>query len=464
MTLHDTRGLAVSTRNRASLDRYETAVELMNGYYLDFLAVIDEALAEDPGFVMGHCFKAGVYATCNEASVQPELRRSVEAAEALSAGANDRERAHMAAARAWLEGDLDRSVALYGRIVQEYPRDILALQLSHQGDFFLGQSRMLRDRVAQVLPHWDEGVPGFGFVLGMHAFGLEQTNLYGRAEEAGRRALTLNHRDPWAIHAVAHVMEMQGRLGEGVEWLETRRPQWADNNALAFHNWWHLTLYHLDRGETERVLALCDAHIRPNPASIALELVDVSAMLWRLHLRGVDLGDRWGDLADQWERAAGDAYYPFNDAHAMMAFVGAGRDEAAERTIAALDEATRRGQGTSAMAAREVGLPVCRALRAFGRGEYRTAADLLQAVRINAHRFGGSHAQRDILDLTLVEAAIRGGDTPLARALVAERMDLKPATPANRTLSARVLEIAGSRRHAERTRPVLFQDCVVLEG
>ncbi|HEY0833084.1 MAG TPA: tetratricopeptide repeat protein, partial [Azospirillum sp.] len=333
MTLHDTRGLAVSTRNRTALDRYEAAVELLNGYYLDFIAVIDEALAEDPGFVMGHCFKAGVYATCNEAATQPELRRSVEAAEALSAGANDRERAHMAGARAWLEGDLERAAAVYGRIVQEHPHDILALQLAHQTDFYLGESRMLRDRVAQVLPHWDAGVPGFGYVLGMHAFGLEQTNLYGRAEEAGRRALSLNSRDPWAIHAVAHVMEMQGRMGEGVDWLEARRPEWADNNAFSYHNGWHLALYHLERGETGRVLALYDAHVRPNPASTALELVDAAAMLWRLHLRGVGVGDRWRDVADGWERAAADGAYAFNDAHAMMAFVADGRDAAADRAL-----------------------------------------------------------------------------------------------------------------------------------
>jgi len=464
MTLHDNRGLAVSTRNRAALDRYETAVELLNGFYLDFLAAADEALAEDPDFVMGHCFKAGVYAICNEGGLQPEMRRSLEAAEALASRANDRERAHIAAARAWLDGDLERSAALYGRIVQEYPHDILALQIAHQADFFLGESRMLRDRVAQVLPHWGEGVPGFGYVLGMHAFGLEQTNLYGRAEEAGRRALTLNHRDPWAIHAVAHVMEMQGRLAEGVEWLETRRPQWADNNAFAFHNWWHLALYYLERGETERVLALYDAHVRPNPASMALELVDSSAMLWRLHLRGVDVGGRWDEVADLWEKVAGDAYYAFNDTHAMMAFVAAGRGEAADRTLAALEQAARQGRGTGAMMAREVGVPVCRALRAFGQEDYGTAAALLYAVRTRSHRFGGSHAQRDILDLTLVEAAIRGGDGPLARALAAERADLKPASPANRTLTARAVAVAGSRAGASPVRAVLFQDCAIVEG
>lgn len=461
MTLHDIRGLTVSTRSRAALDRYEAAVELLNGFYLDFIATIDEALAEDPGFVMGHCFRAGVFAACNEAAVMPEVRRSLEAAEALSAHANDRERAHMAAVRAWLEGDLERAAALYGRIVQEHPHDIVALQIGHQADFFLGESRMLRDRVAQVLPHWGEGVPGFGYVLGMHAFGLEQTNLYARAEETGRRALDLNRRDPWAIHAVAHVLEMQGRVEEGVDWLESRRAEWADGNAFSFHNWWHLALYHLECGETARVLSIYDANVRPNPASMALELVDASAMLWRLHLRGVDVGDRWRDVADAWERTAADGYYAFNDAHAMMAFVADGRDAAAERTVAVQEAAARRERGTGAVTARDVGVPVCRALLAFGRGDHRTAAELLYAVRTRAHRFGGSHAQRDIIDLTLIEAAIRGGDAPLARALAAERSDLKPDSPANRTLTARAMGLTPGRERAAGLAP---RDGALLAG
>ena len=259
-------------------------------------------------------------------------------------------------------------------------------------------------------------------------------------------------------------MEMQGRVGEGVEWLESRKAQWADNNAFSFHNWWHLALYHLERGETDRVLALYDAQVRPNPASMALELVDASAMLWRLHLRGIDVGDRWRDAADSWERTAADGYYAFNDAHAMMAFVGDGRDDAAERALAAQEAAAQRGRGTGAMMAREVGVPVCRAFLAFGRGDYQTAADLLYAVRTRAHRFGGSHAQRDLIDLTLVEAAIRGGNAPLAQALVAERTDLKPSSPANRALTARAVGMASGRTGAGRPRSEPFQDCVILEG
>src|SRR5262249_11085507 len=158
--------------------------------------------------------------------------------------ANAREHGHVAACRAWLDGDWQRAVELWGRVAIDYPRDSLAIQLAHLGDFYLGQSAMLRDRIARVLPAWDHDRPGYGYTLGMHAFGLEECGEYALAEGAGCRALLAERRDPWAIHAVAHVMEMQGRLAEGVSWLLEREGDWAHDNGFAFHNWWHRALYH----------------------------------------------------------------------------------------------------------------------------------------------------------------------------------------------------------------------------
>jgi hypothetical protein len=104
----------------------------------------------------------------------------------------------------------------------------------------------LRNRVTRVLPHWDASVPGYSYVLGMHAFGLEEMNQYSQAEAEARRALELERKDGWAVHAATHVMEMQGRIDEGIAWLETREPDWAPDNGFAFHNWWHLALFYLD--------------------------------------------------------------------------------------------------------------------------------------------------------------------------------------------------------------------------
>ncbi len=442
MGLDDRRGVPYSTRDRVLLDRYEAAVDLLHGYFNDPLAAIDAALAEHPDFVMGHCFRAGLMAVATEKAAEPELKHSVEAAEALWDGANDRERGHIVAARAWLDGDFAGSVGRYGDILIDYPRDSLALQLAHLGDFYLGQSSLLRDRVARVLPHWDRDVPGYGYVLGMHAFGLEEMGDYGRAEETGRGAVALMPRDPWAVHAVAHVMEMQGRLADGIAWMTERTDDWAPANMFAFHNWWHLALYHLDLGQIDRVLELYDTAIRPRPSEVALELLDATSLLWRLHLSGIDVGERWREVAGAWEPMAEDGYYVFNDMHAMMAFVADGRAAAASRLTAALERRIA-GTDTNAMMTRDVGLPVCRAIAAFAAGDYATTVDLLLPVRPIAHRFGGSHAQRDVLGLTLVEAALRGNRGRLARALMAERTDLKPGSPHNWATTARALTMMG---------------------
>jgi tetratricopeptide (TPR) repeat protein len=441
MTLHDRRGLAVSTSNRASLERYEQALELTASYFIDPLATINAAVEADPAFAAGHCLRAGLAVMSSERGALPMLEESVTAVEALGGRANERERMHAAAARAWLEGDFARSLQLYGDIVVEYPRDLLAVQIAHVGDFFLGQSTLLRDRIAQVLPHWNAEVPGYGYVLGMYAFGLEETANYTGAEAKGRRALELNPRDPWAVHAVTHVMEMQGRLRDGIEWLTSRQADWSVDNGLAYHNWWHLGLFHLDLGDAARAVELYDTCIRPGQSSVPLEMVDASAMLWRLMLRGVDVGARWQPLADSWQPLAEDAFYAFNDAHAVMALVGAGRWDQVDRVLASLENAAS-GQGTNAMMSREVGLPVARAFASFGRGRYEAAIDDLLMVRAHANRFGGSHAQRDIVHLTLVESALRGGDAARARHYVAERLVHKPASRWGHRLAARAERLA----------------------
>jgi len=451
MGLMDCRGVPVSTNDRASLDGFERALKLLNGYFADPLATIDGVLARDPDFVLGHCFRAALMAMSTERAAVSELRCSLEAAEERTGAANGRELGHIAALRAWLDGDFQRTADLYGRLLIEYPRDLFALQIVHQCDFFLGQSMMLRDRIARVLPYWSKDIPGYGYVLGMYAFGLEEMNDYRRAEDTGCRALEIERRDPWAVHAVAHVMEMEGRVADGIAFMMQRRQDWAPDNMFAYHNSWHLALYHLDLGQSDRVLELYDSAIRPQPSNVALELIDASSMLWRLYLREIDVGPRWAEIAESWAPAIEDAHYAFNDAHTTMAFVGAGRLDDAERVIEAL---TKRagGRGTNAMMTRDVGLPLCRGLKAFGEARYGEAVELLLPLRPIAARFGGSHAQRDVIGLTVVEAAIRAGQAKLARALAAERTALKPSSPFNWHLAARAMTAAGESDAAAQAR------------
>ncbi len=442
MALTDSRDVPVSTQNATSLERYERALTLLNGYFLDPLEEIEEALADDPDFVMGHCLRGGMMAVAAERAAEPMLRGSVEAAEKRVALANERERGHITALRFWLHGDFESATDTWGNVVEDYPRDLLALQLAHLGDFYLGRSDMLRDRIGGVRPGWDADVPGYGYVLGMHAFGLEEMHDYAAAEETGREAVSRQPRDPWAIHAVAHVLEMQGRTDDGIGWFNERRDDWAPENMFAFHNWWHLALFHLDREEHDRVLEIYDTGVRPDASDVALEMLDASALLWRLHLDGVEVGDRWDGLADTWEGTVDDGYYAFNDVHAMMAFVGAGREASADTLLATMERAAG-GTGTNGMMTRDVGLPLARAIRAFGRGDYTAASDLIEPVAPIAARFGGSNAQRDVVQRTLVESAIRAGRATLAQELMNARIASRPDSLFNRRNHARAKALVG---------------------
>lgn len=420
MSNHDSRGIALTTQFPASARRYDSALDLLASYRLDPLAAIDAAIAEDPDFVSAYCFRAALGVLAAERSAEPIIRDSLASGDRLAAKANERERRHFAAARAWLDGDLHRASNLYGSIVIDYPRDLLALQVAHVLDFYLGQQRMLRDRVAQVLPDWDESVPGFGYVLGMLAFGLEEMNHFEHAEAAGRRALALGRHDAWAVHAVTHVYEMNGKTDAGIAWLESRIEDWAPGNGLACHNFWHMGLFLLHEGKVRRVLELFDRHIWPKPSAIALEMVDAASMLWRLHLRGVPLGSRSASVADAWSDASYHGYYAFNDAHAAMAFVADGRLQQARGIVAELER--RAGEdGSNAEMSREVGLPLARAILAFGESRYEEVVSALYPLRLVAHKFGGSNAQRDLIDQTLVESAARAGQQRLVQALKAER-------------------------------------------
>jgi tetratricopeptide (TPR) repeat protein len=420
-----------------AVDLYEQAVRELQCYRNDPVATVQSALDVDPSLVMGQVLHGYLHLLGTEPAGFPAAAADLERAEALPA--NARESAHRRALAHLAHSEWRAAGRVLEDISIEHPRDALALQVGHLVDFYTGDSRMLRDRIARALPHWSKDLPGYHAILGMHAFGLEETGLYARAEAAGRRAVELEPQDAWAWHAVAHVLEMQTRRQEGIAWLRQDPDAWSKDNFFAVHNWWHLAICHLDLEELDEVLALFDGPIYGQRSQLVLDLIDASALLWRLHLKGVPLGERWQAVADAWEPHAAAGNYAFNDAHAMMAFVGAGRSRAIERVLEAQAQALD-APGDNAAFTREVGAPVTRAILAFGEGDYGETVRLLRPVRNQAQRFGGSHAQRDLLDLTLIEAALRSGQQALAQALTAERIDLKPSSPAARTLVRRAQE------------------------
>ena len=396
---------------------------------------VDSVLADHPEFVFGHCLRAGLIVRADDAGARPKLLESVGVIETICADVDNPARRHAAAAGAWLDGDQALALERYGAILIDRPRDILALAIAHALDFRLGQRRMLRDRVAQIVPEWHAKVPGYASVLAMYAFGLEENGQYRRAEKTARGAMAVDPRHPGAIHVLAHVMEMQGRAREGLDFLAATESAWMDTTGISIHLAWHRALFHLDADEPEAALAVYDTQIAKSGA--LSELADASALLWRLQLRNIWIGQRWRLLADRWEMQTLTGVRPFYIAHAMMAFAASGRMASARHVFSLLPQAETSDASASS---REDALmvPLCQALLAFTHGDYAGCIEWLARVRHLAHRCGGSLAQCDLIHLTFTEAALRAKRANLARALVAERTAQKPSSRLNQRLQLRL--------------------------
>lgn len=433
MATTDRHGHPVSGADGAAVERYEAALEALLLFEDGVAEAWDATVADHAGFALGHVGRAYIRCLSSEG---PDAVEAALILDGIGDGPDltDRERRHLAAARAYTAGDLHGAAAVLDDLSVAYPLDALALVVGHQLDFFRGDAAGLRDRLGRALLSWGPGDPHYGFLLGMHAFGLEECNLHPQAEAAGMAALDRQPRDVWAVHAVVHVHEMQGRFAAGLRFLDERRPHWTEGNFLVVHNSWHEALFRLEAGDTAGALAVYDAvlHNAESPG-VALEMLDAAALLWRLHLDGADAGGRWAPLADAWAAKDPAPWYVFNDVHAVMSFVGAGRlDEARsvlDRLGAYVAAAPPGAPVANVAMTAEVGLPVCAALLAFGEGRFVDVIRLLHPIRGIVHRYGGSIAQRDAVARTLLEAAILSGEHGLARAVVSERLAVREASP-----------------------------------
>ena len=437
ITVAESTGAEIDTK---TLPRCEHALELLLTHRGNPSAEVDRVLIDDPQNVFAHCLRAAVIVCADAAAARSSLAASVAAIEAACQDGHDPARRHAAAARAWLDGDPALAVERYGAIVMDWPRDTLALVVAHALDFRLGRRRMLRDRVAQILPEWEAASPGYASVLAMYAFGLEENGQYRRAEKIARRALAIDPRHSGAIHVVAHVMEMQGRAREGLAFLAETEAAWIEGTGFSAHLAWHRALFHLDADNPEAALAIYDAQIIAGAPGKSV-LADASSLLWRLQLRNIEVGERWQVLADRWEMQTLTGARAFYVVHAMMSFAAAGRTAAAARVFEALPH-TETSDAWFPLPEDALASPFCEALLAFAHSDYAACVEWLTRVRHIAHRCGGSLAQCDLIHLTFTEAALRARKARLARALVAERAAQKPASLLNRLLQQRLRILA----------------------
>ena len=420
----DERGLAVSTDSDAATRLFDRAVEHYLKYHVDTMALVNQAIAADPQFALAHCLKGYLLLSAANPAYSAQIAAALQAAQA-GAAATPRERQHVAAFAAWASGGLDKSFAIWHDLLQATPTDLLAFRICDTQWFRHGQTAKIRDQVDRVLPRWSADLPGHDLAQCVWAFAHEETGDYAAAERAIDAAWERDPTNYFAHHVKAHVLEMDCRPRQGRDWLASQIPNWSVGNQLIHHLWWHRALMEIDIGERDAVLASYDANIRnfADPMTKAtpdhyVDLQNANALLWRLELLGLDVGDRWEELADKAEARIGDAGHFLLVPHLMLALAATGRDSAAARFLAALRELAADRTAWTAPAIADVVIPICEAALAHRRGEHARVVELLEPRQPQIRLLGGSNAQRDLFFQMLADAAMRSDRRDLVASLL----------------------------------------------
>jgi tetratricopeptide (TPR) repeat protein len=419
----DPWGSCVFANRASAVTTFNVAVDKLVSLSGDPVALADEAAAADPGFPLARVLQAylALYSTAAEGFER--ARSLLGDLDPWSLGAGERELLHTLAAQSWANGEWERAASFLERALLHDPHDLLALKVAQDLYFFTGQQPELQQVVERVLRAWPARHTGSGFVAGMHAFGLEENGHLGAAEERARLALRENPTDVWAVHALAHVFEMGGFPRQGIEFLQQCTESWS-SSYFAVHLWWHLALWHLDLLEFDEALALYDGSLRGTRSIQWLDMVDAASLLWRLHLFGIDVRDRARALADDAAPALAAPVYVFNDWHAVMAAGVADDRDFCEHLILLNRDVT---SGTNRRVVEGAGLDLLEGFAAFADNDTSRAFNRLVDIGPRAHVVGGSNAQRDVIEQTLIATAASSGNLSVAESLLVERAARRPS-------------------------------------
>ena len=445
----DARGLKLTTSSAAAAGHIDQAVADFLDYRTTASAQVKAALAEDPEFVLALCFRGYFLMMLENRAILPKVQQTLEKIRSHIDAVTVREGLHVRALEAWAAGDLARACLVWEELLTEAPFDLLALKLHHTMTFYTGRSHVLRAIVSSVLGAWTEAVPGYGYVQGMYAYALEENGDYEAAERWGREAFERNPEDLWAIHSVAHVMEMQGRSAEGTKWLDYSQDQWAHKNPFKAHVWWHGALFLLAQGDYDRALNLYDNELCSVNSETYVDVSNQASLLKRLEIAGVDVGDRWGRLAEHAATRIDDHMLPFRDVHFCLALVAGGDVAAAQRQISSMETFSAQNDGWTAEVTGSTLIALCEGLIAYAEGDHAKACDLLWPMRNELALIGGSHAQRDLFAQILCDTALRGERLTVARSLLAERVTRRPTSRGTWQKYASVLADLGENELAE---------------
>jgi tetratricopeptide (TPR) repeat protein len=448
--LSDPRGLPLTGLNAQQMERYEALLNELYSYRPGVQARLEDLLQAAPGFVLGHVLRGYATMTDGLRSGLPDARRYLHQAQQLAGTASERERLHIQVLHAWVEGrGADRMQALED-ILARWPLDLLAYRQLTGLLFWSGDKRRQLAAAMQALPHWQAGVPGQALVLGPLAFALEEDGHYALAEGFAREALEHNGTDLWALHALAHVLEMQGRVREGDAAISAVASQLKDFNLFRGHVWWHLALFRLAQGRYEEVLDLLDREIFPAPSMFYLDLQNAASLMARLEIQGVDVGERWGRVADAAEKTLGQHLVVFTGPHQVMALARTGRSQPLAQALQGFRDDAQTGMEQS-----QTGSAVASAMALYYQGDYPAFLQCMRVLRYEAASLGASHAQQDLYFQLMVDAALRTDEIALAKSLLKERLVKRFTDSSGWQRYADMAQRIDSTKHPEELRSLL---------
>jgi tetratricopeptide (TPR) repeat protein len=413
----DAYGLPATTGVAAARHRYDDGVRALLGWGRDALDAFREAAALDPGLALAHAGAAvGLFLEERFA----EARAAADAARAAVAAQSPRERSHVEAVALLVTGrPVEAEQAMLAHL-QAWPRDALILQRLYFLWFWQGRFPDMLALTTRLLPAYDDRD---SFVLGLHAFALEEADRCREAVRAAEVAIARNPRDAWAVHALAHALYEMAAFDEGIERLPPATHPCQHLNWFRNHLVWHLALLHLARGDYARAVRMSRAAFERAPSAIAGDLHDSIALLWRQDLLGLPVGARWRPFAAIARERLHRQGLLFHAAHLAMALAGAGDWATAETQ---LDLLRQRAPRDATGLVGDVLIPLIEGLHAFARGEHAVTTARLEPLRPRIVELGGSRAQRDVFHDTLLEACFRAGDGDRAARLLAERLARRP--------------------------------------
>jgi hypothetical protein len=440
----DGQGLEVSNADAGAI----AALDFVREEWLAFgnrLPEFADAADREEKCLLLPLIAANLVLSMNSAEGFEAAGRYAARAKAMASGANARELAWLAATEAWIAGEIPAAQKIFEDIVAQWPRDLLAAKIGQLHAFGQGDAEGILRIGERIVPANADN----HYVWAMHAFGLEECNRLDEAEAAARKAIAMDRRDPWAHHAVAHCLEARGRMQEGVAFLSEMSDTWESCNSFMYtHLWWHLALFLIDLDRTDEALALYDKRVWGVWKEFSEDQINAISLLARLELRGVDVGERWADVAIYLKPRLHEHFSPFLDLQYLYGLARAGEQSAVTEMLASLEDRAERARPFEREAWADCAVPAAHGLAAHAKGDFAEAARLLGQAMPHLQPIGGSIAQRALFGAIHLDALMRADWNDAAMAILQADERERPTVAATKRALAGLYRKVGRSEQA----------------